>query len=50
MKKLLTPVLAMSMLGLVLTGCGTATGAAQARHAPGGNAVHPAPLPGAQSG
>src|SRR5205814_4784455 len=27
MKKLLTPVLAMSMLGLALTGCGTATGA-----------------------
>src|SRR5262249_46687883 len=28
MKKLLTPVLAVSMLGLALTGCGTATGAA----------------------
>ena len=28
MKKLLTPMLAISMLGLALTGCGTATGAA----------------------
>jgi len=28
MKKLLTPMLAISMLGLALAGCGTATGAA----------------------